>query len=70
MGFFDSLGSTLKNAAEKNKSINEAANTMSESELISMYKRSKRRSDFFAQGNAVRALKEKYGYTDEDIRNL
>lgn len=70
MVFFDSLGSSLKNAAEKNKAIKEVASTMSEAELISMYKRSKRRSDFLAQGNAIRALKENYGYTDEDIRNL
>lgn len=70
MGFFDSLGSTLKNAAEKNKRIGDAVDTMSESELISLYKGSKRRGEFLAQGNAIRCLKEKYGYTDEDIRNL
>lgn len=70
MGFFDSLGSSLKNAAEKNKAIKETASTMSEAELISMYKKSKRKGDFLTLGNTISALKENYGYTDEDIRNL
>ena len=70
MGFFDSLGSALKNTAEKNNSIKKAVNTMSETELISLYKKSKRNGDFLTLGNTISALKENYGYTDEDLRNL
>ncbi|WP_294065390.1 hypothetical protein [uncultured Fusobacterium sp.] len=70
MGFFDSLGSALKNTAEKNNSIKKAVNTMSETELISLYKKSKRKGDFLTLGNTISALKENYGYTDEDLRNL
>lgn len=43
---------------------------MSESELISMYKRSKRNGDFLGMGNAKRSLKNNYGYSDEEISNL
>lgn len=70
MGFFDSSGSALKNTAEKNNSIKKAVNTMSETELISLYKKSKRKGDFLTLGNTISALKENYGYTDEDLRNL
>lgn len=70
MGFFDSLGSALKNTAEKNNSIKKAVNTMSETELINLYKKSKRKGDFLTLGNTISALKENYGYTDEDLRNL
>ena len=70
MGFFDSLGSALKNTAEKNNSIKKAVNTMSETELISLYKKSKRKGDFLTLGNTISALKENYEYTDEDLRNL
>lgn len=70
MGLFDSLGKAMKETAEKNRSVREATSSMSENELRDLYRRSKRRGDFLAMGNAKRSLKENYGYSDEDINDL
>ena len=43
MGLFDSFGKAMKETAEKNRSVREATNSMSENELRDLYRRSKRR---------------------------
>lgn len=70
MGFFDSLGKVMETAAKNNKRVKETTSSMSESELRSLYSRAKRNGDFIARGNAIRGLKEKYGYTDDDLSNI
>lgn len=74
MGFLDSfgkaLGATVKEKAAKNSALKEMAQNMGEYELIAMYKSAKRKGEFLALGNAIGQLKERFGYTDEDFKNL
>ncbi|WP_300344832.1 hypothetical protein [Fusobacterium sp.] len=70
MGFFDSLGKVMETAAKNNKTIEEVASNMSESELRTLYSNAKRNGDFLARGNAIKFLKRKYGYSDEDLSNI
>lgn len=70
MGMFDNLGKVLKEKAEKNKQLSEFTRSMGEGELISLYKTAKRKGEILAMANASRELKERYYYTDEEIKNL
>lgn len=74
MGFFDSLGKalgeTVKEKAAKNSALKEMTEGMGESELIAFYKNAKRKNEFLAMTNARRELKERYGYLDEEFKDL
>lgn len=65
-----SVKNFLEEKVEKHKIISEYVENMSEEELIHMYKTAKRKGEILATGRIIRELKEKYGYTSEDINNI
>ena len=74
MGFFDSFsksaGVFIREKAMKNKEISDYVECLSEDELRAFYKKSKRKGEYLAMMNASKMLKERYGYTSEDIEDI
>lgn len=70
MGFFDSLGKAFVEVAKENKAISDVASTLSEMELIELYRKGKKKGKWMETANARKYLKEKYGYSDDDFQYL